>query len=377
MSLTLEEMEARIPAWYMSANEEGGPSFHVESAPGRGKSSLLSSAARILKRADPEGNYGFAYINGASTTLAWLCGFQQLLSTRGSNGDKSERLRSVFSLPFWWFTKEGKALDEYDGGIILVDEKDKMGVEEKKLVADMRLEKRVANHLLPPGWVVWTAGNRAKDRSGSTKELDFEINRCIILEVRDSTSSWVQWCRSHKVTPEVINFGETHSEILFMDAPKVQGPYCTPRSLVQADTHLRSCMTVFGTDKIPLDTSTETEIAGGIGKPAAEQLFLDIRMGQELPSYDDCVQMPMNINIPQEPDKMRLMAYKMADQAKIKDTPEIMKFMGRFPKEFQTIFVRMARERNSFIIAQPAVREWCSGNAALIALITNYQNVQR
>lgn len=372
MSLTLSEIEARIPVWYAAGVEDGGPSFHLTSAPGRGKTSLMKQAPTILHKAFG-GDFGFAYINGASTTLAWLCGFQQLISTRQSNGDKSEHLRSVFSLPFWWFTRENKPIDQYDGGIIFVDEKDKMGVEEKKLVADMRLEKRIVNHQLPPGWIVWTAGNRPQDRSGSTKELDFEINRSNLIEVRDSATDTANWCREHSVTPEVISFIETFPHIVFMEPPKVQGPYCTPRSLVQQDKYIRAYMNTYSTKKIPLDILTQSEIAGGIGKEAAEQLFLHIRMGQELPSYQEVISTPKSVKIPTEPDKLRLMAYKMADATQIKDVEPLMEFMERFPREFQIMFVRMTRLRNPFIIAQPAVRKWCGQNAALISIIDNYK----
>ena len=241
MSMTLEEIEKRIPAWYMSSVVEGGPSYHMESAPGRGKTSIAKMFPEIMNAVDPQGNYGFVLIPGESCTLSGLSGFQQLLNAT----ERSNQLRSVFSLPHWWFNRKGEALEEFDGGLIFVDEYDKMALEEKKLVAAMRLEKRVANHYLPPGWVVWTAGNRKNDRSGYTKDYDFAINRTIRVEIRDNSESWVRWCHANSVLPEIISFGETFPHILFMDAPTVQGPWCTPRSLIQVDRHLSSLMRTY------------------------------------------------------------------------------------------------------------------------------------
>ena len=310
MSMTLNEIEERIPAWYIASREDDGPAFHIESAPGRGKTSVMKKFPQIMHKVDPEGNYGFVYINGLTITLPWLCGFMQM-----NVHETLKQSVSHFSLPYWWFTREGKSLPEYDGGLIFIDEEDKMPPEERKLTRDMKLLKRVGTHWLPEGWVVWSAGNRAKDRSGSTKTFDFIINSQILVEVRDSTEAWVDWARSNKVLPEIISFGETYPHILFMDAPSVQGPYATPRSIAQADIFLRSCMQAYSMSKIPLDVTTQSEVAGGIGKEAAEQLFLHIRMGQELPSYHDCVTNPKNITIPDEPDKLRLFAYKLADWA--------------------------------------------------------------
>ena len=57
-----------------------------------------------------------------------------------------------FSLPYWWTTEEGKPIDEYDGWLlILVDEADKLGMDEKKIVGEAALSKVLGNHRFPAG----------------------------------------------------------------------------------------------------------------------------------------------------------------------------------------------------------------------------------
>jgi hypothetical protein len=241
----------------------------------------------------------------------------------------------------------------------------------------MKLLKRVGTHWLPEGWVVWSAGNPLGSRNGGTKTFDFIINSQMLVTVRDSTEDWVDWAKKNKVLPEVIDFGETHPHILFMKAPEVQGPYCTPRSLAQADTFLRAKMSVYSKSKIPLDVTTQGTIAGGIGKEAAEALFLRIRMGQELPSYDACVANPHTIKIPDEPDKLRLFGYKLADWAKPKDSAALSVLMGRMPSEFQFMMVKMIRDRNAQVMITPEFRTWCKSNAQLIAIIEGYERDHR
>jgi hypothetical protein len=366
--MTLDEIATRIPAWYLASAEPDGPAFHIESAPGRGKTTLAKRFPDIMKSVDAQGTYGFVYINGLTITLPWLCGFMQM--------NVHERLKqsvSHFSLPYWWFTREGKPITEYDGGLIFIDEEDKMPPEERKLTRDMKLLKRVGTHWLPPGWVVWSAGNRAKDRSGSTKTFDFIINSQILVEVRDSTQAWVNWARTNKVLTEIISFAESNPQVLFMDAPQVQGPYCTPRSLAQADIYLRSCMQAYSLSKIPLDITTQTEIMGGIGKEAAEQMFLHIRMAQELPPYSECVANPTTVVVPKEPDKLRLFAYKLADWARPEDSIALGTLMGRLPSEFQFMFVKMVRDRNARVLIMPEFRMWCKNNAQLIAIVDGFE----
>jgi len=372
MSMTLSEIAAEIPVWYSASVEDDGPAFHIESDAGRGKTSIMKQFPSIMKQVDPEGDYGFVYINGLTVTLPWLCGFMQM-----NVHEELKKSVSHFSLPYWWFTKEGRPIDSYSGGMIFIDEEDKMQPEERKLTRDMKLLKRVGTHWLPEGWVVWSAGNPLGSRNGGTKTFDFIINSQMLIPVRDSTEDWVEWAKKNKVLPEIIDFGETHPHILFMKAPEVQGPYCTPRSLAQADTFLRAKMAVYSKSKIPLDVTTQGTVSGGIGKENAEALFLHIRMGQELPSYADSVAHPHTIKIPDEPDKLRLFAYKLADWAKPQDSVALGTLMGRMPSEFQFMMVKMIRDRNARVLIMPEFRAWCKSNAQLIAIIEGYERDHR
>ena len=371
MSMTIDEIIERFPAWYMASCEDGGPSVHVEGPAGRGKSSAFKRFPKRMKQVDATGDYGFTWINGLTITLPRLCGYMEL----NVHAELKRKVTS-FSLPDWWFTEEGRPLESYSGGVILIEEEDKMPQEERKLTRDMKLEKKVGVHRLPENWVVWSTGNPLGTRNGGTKTFDYIVNSQMLVQVRDSTESWANWARGDKVLSEVIDFGENFSHILFMPPPAVQGPYCTPRSLHQTDIYLRSCMSVYSLKKIPLDVTTQGECAGMIGKEAAEALFLHIRMAQELPDYSECIANPATVRIPSEPDKMRLFAYKLADYAKPKDAREIEIIMGRMPSEFQFMFVKMVRSRNSRMLIEPEFRAWGKRNAQLVAIIEGFERDQ-
>jgi hypothetical protein len=372
MSMTLNEIAERIPEWYLASSQPDGPSIHLESPAGRGKTTVMNQSPAILKTIDPEGDYGFVYINGLTITLPWLCGFMEM------NVDANlQKKVSHFSLPYWWITREGRPIDSYTGGIIFIDEEDKMNPEERKLTRDMKLLKRVGTHWLPPGWVVWSAGNPLGSRNGGTKTFDFIINSQILVTVRDSSEAWVDWARTHKVLPEVISFGETYPHILFQEAPAIQGPYCTPRSLAQANTYLKARMFLYSLSKIPLDVGTQSLIAGGIGKENAEQLFMHIRLGQELPSYEECIANPGTVSIPAEPDRLRLFGYKLADWARPQDAPALAVLMSRLPNEFQFMMVKFIRDRNIQVLVTPEFRAWTKTNSSLIAIVEGYDRAHQ
>jgi len=155
---------------------------HLESAPGRGKSTTIEAAPAIIGQKLGK-NLGCIIINGANLTVMDVLGFGV---PRHDNG----RTEMVFSDPFFCRTIEGKRWEEYDGGILFLDEQDKCETDVKKLLGEARLSGRFGPHKMPPGWMLWSAGNTSKHRSGSTKQLDHEINRTRWITVSDDVESW-------------------------------------------------------------------------------------------------------------------------------------------------------------------------------------------
>ena len=366
--MILSDIEIRIPAMYLAACADGGAVPYFTGQVGVGKTSIVKKFPKLMKRVDPEGNYGLVILNGATLNVATLGGFLQFgPEYKGSPTSK-------FSLPYWMFTKEGKHLSEYDGGIIFVDEADKMMPDEGKTVGEAALSKVWFTHHLPPGWVVFFAGNRMTDRAGSHKAFDHLINRRREIPIRTDTESWVAWAESEGLLPEVITFGKDHPTLLFMEKPDIQGPWCTPRSLHQAEIHLRALMECFALDRIPTDPLTEEEIAGGIGSAAAAALIQTIREGQELPSYPSIVANPTGMAVPNSPSLKRLLAYKLADSLKDKDMKPILAYMSRFETEFQVIFARFAINKDFERVFQDDMGAWCDKHASLIAIVQKYKN---
>jgi hypothetical protein len=365
--MKLNQLTTRLPALYYAALEDGGPSYYIESAPGRGKTSVFHQFPKLMKRIDPNGKYGLVVINGANFTLMTALGFMIW------EADEKGRAIAKFTLPYWWKTVDGHNIDEYDGIIILVDEADKLGMDEKKIVGEAALSKRLGNHDFPAGTVVMFAGNRMSDRSGSTRELDHLINRRIKIEITDDVESWVEWALAEKLLPETIQFGEENPQLLFEPKPDDQRPWCTPRSLHQMDIHLQSLMRSFDDTTIPTDPLTQEEVKGGIGAPACAQLMKTIRLGQELVSYEDVIANPLKVTLPSKPDAARLMSYKIASRVGVEDAKQALAFMARLPVEHQTMFVRMAIQRQYQLAFQPDFAAWCGRNTALIAILNRYK----
>ena len=356
MAITLSEFLNDAPKLYKS-----GKCFYLKSAPGRGKTTTILDSVDVIGQALNK-RMGVVVVSGPLLNPPDSIGF-------GVPKHYDEWVEMIFSRPFWWRTRDGKRLEEFDGGIIFVDEADKMDVDIKKVIGEAALSGRLGPHELPPGWVVWMAGNREGDRSGSTRELDHLINRRFEIDIRDDYSAWETWAFKHGVSPETITFAQQNPQIVFSDkAPEKQQPWCTPRSLVAADDLMR----VFAEDdgRVPTEGTIRTHVAGAIGEAAAAQLFAFIRLGHEMPPLDEIIAKPTDTRIPDKPDAQMLVCYSLAARINAEIAEPIIKYVERMPKEFALTFARAACNRDYKLAITPAFRAWTQRNSTLMAAIS-------
>lgn len=357
--MKLNDVIKRIPGWYAARK-----SIYLKSAPGRGKTDTLMSAGSILSKATGK-NIGIVLISGPLLTPADSIGY--LVPRKVAGEDGTEHIESVYTDPFWFRTKEGKRLDQYDGGIIIVDEADKMDVDVKKVIGEAALSGRLGPHQLPDGWVVWMAGNRQKDRSGSTKELDHLINRRMEIDITDDIESWDNWASKNNVSSLTRAFANTNVQIVFTDGvPDKQGPWCTPRSLVEADRYMQAISPEGGFND---DELTLEEVSGMIGEAATAQFASFIKLEREMPSFDKIVADPTGTKTPDKPDAQMLVCYNLAHRVDKNTIGPVVKYVERLPKEFGVIFGKAAVGRDMALVAAPGMAKWVKENASLLAQI--------
>ena len=355
--MNLSTVLRRIPYWY-----EAQKSVYLKSAPGRGKTSVFVDASSVLSKARGE-NIGHVVINGPLLTPADAVGY--LVPT--AVGDHME---SKFTDPFWFRTKDGKRLDEYDGGIIIVDEADKMDADVKKVIGEAALSRRLGPHTLAGNWVVWMAGNRAEDRSGSTKELDHLINRRMEIDVTDDINSWNEWAATKGVSPITMAFANQHPQIVFTQkVPEKQGPWCTPRSLVSADEYMQVVAKASAKGGFADDEMTMEEVSGMIGAAAVSQFFAFVRLDREMPKFESIVKEPMAVKVPDKPDAQMLVCYNLAHRVDEKTAEPVIKYVDRMPKEFAVTFAQTACRRDFSLLRSTAFNSWAKNNASLMAAI--------
>jgi hypothetical protein len=360
--MNLSSVLKRIPYWYASQK-----CVYIKSAPGRGKTTVFVDASSILSKMLNK-NIGHVVINGPLLTPADSIGYLVPKTRKDERG--IEHLESQYTDPFWFRTSEGKRLDEYDGGIIIVDEADKMDADTKKVIGEAALSRRLGPHVLPNGWVVWMAGNRSQDRSGSTKELDHLINRRIEIDVTDDLASWNEWAAVNNVSPITMAFANQNPHIVWSEkVPEKQGPWCTPRSLVEMDRHLQMIAKMNNDPGFPDDLYTMEEAQGMIGAGAVSQYFAFVRLDREMPKFETIIAKPMEVRIPEKPDAQMLVCYNLAHRVSYDTAEPVIKYVDRMPKEFAVTFAQTACRRDYSLLRHPAVNSWSMRNSSLMAAI--------
>jgi len=339
----------------------------MTSAPGLGKTTTVVESVPRLSTQREE-NLGLVVINGTTLNPNDTIGYLVPRHTERAGKTRSE---SIFTEPFWFVTDEGKHLEEYDGGIILIDEADKMDVDIKKIAGEAALSRRLGPHRLPPGWVVWMAGNLAEHRSGSTKELDHLINRRIQVSVTPDLDSLTDWMSRSNILPATIAFTRTNPQVVLnTTVPEKQGPYCTPRSISGFDGYLQVAMK-HNNDNIPLDDHIREEAEGAIGAGAATQYFTFLKLETEMPTLEAITSKPDTTEVPKALDMQMLIAYNLAYRVTKDNVGPVIKYMSRFGKEFSVTFGVSACQRQPKLVMAPAFHKWAQQNSSLMMAIAN------
>jgi hypothetical protein len=362
--MKLKDILSRIPHYYNLSMQPGGPAIRLRGPIGIGKSSTLSKAPTVLAQFNPGKKFGLVIINGTCVTLTTATGYLWPETV-------GEKTYSRFTRPDWWRTMmEDLPLEDYDGGIIVVDEDDKLNPDEKKIFGEAALSKRLASHQLPPGWCVWFAGNRASDKSGSTKELSHLNNRVLTINVDHDAAGLIEWFEEQGGLPETMSFVRENEAIVFPDrVPDDFSPFCTSRSLAAWDMHLRLLIESGIPHSEVLTGLTLEEGNGLIGMSATAQYVATWRLSSQLPAYEAIIADPTGTPIPTRIDAQMMAIYKIANNVTKADAGAAMTYVQRMSDEFSINFVRRLMKRDKKLINVKEISDWALKNASLVALV--------
>ena len=227
--------------------------MEVLSPPGRGKSEFFEDFITKMGLRDNT-PWGYSTCFLATYTPPDLIGYQ-FKGERpwGPNGEMVAVTEPT--MPLWMTTNDGRPLSAYQRGLVVLEEYGQGESDVKRGAAQLNLKGEVGPWRVPnfgkDGWGVVALSNRyGKDRSGVTKAFDFVINRRMEIHLKDDPVSWELWAVQKGLPAIFVSFAMQYPHLVWtQDVPKVQGPWCTPRSLVMAIKFLMERARRLGVDR--------------------------------------------------------------------------------------------------------------------------------
>lgn len=186
----------------------------VWGAPGIGKSSLVRQFA---------GSLGLDCVTLVGTQLAAedLIGVPELRDGR-----------SRFAPP------ETIARDE--PYCLFLDELNASTPEVQKAFYSLILDRRIGSYALPPGSIVIGAGNRSTDNALARPMASALVNRLVHVHLRASVDDWLAWAAGAAIHPWIVDYLSERPDQLWVEPPKVEEVFSTPRSWHMLSDALRS-----------------------------------------------------------------------------------------------------------------------------------------
>jgi hypothetical protein len=113
---------------------------------------------------------------------------------------------------------------------LFLDELNACSQEVQKAFYSLIHERRVGSYSLPAGSIVVGAGNRAQDQAIVKPMSSALMNRMVHLHLQVSARDWLAWAEKSDIHPLVLEYVKLRPDQLWMQPPKHEEPFSSPRS---------------------------------------------------------------------------------------------------------------------------------------------------
>lgn len=327
-------------------------SIELQSGPGVGKSECVAQVAEELSRETAKGGIGEPV-----GLKQFFLSTVEAPDVRGfAIPGKAEDGRAIMQFTEApWVPKPG----EPSHGILFLDEFRQAGHDVQKPAAELLLNGKVGDSVLPITWMVVAASNREQDRSGVQRELAFIANRRMLVNVQPELDAWVEWAERKQINWITIAFAKVNPGIVFGDEiPSKGGAFCSPRTLVK---------TSYLIDTMPMNLFTEAAV-GLLGEGAASQFVSFLRVAQQVPDFGEIVKDPKKARLPESdrPDAQYATMQMIAHRVDKDTAAPAFEYLKRMPKEFQVSGLRAALTKSAELVRSKGFADWLKVNKDLV-----------
>ena len=261
--------------------------------------------------------------------------------------------------------EDGKALwcppsflphDPDSKGVLFFDELNAAPTLVQASLYQLTLDRRVGEYVLPDGWQIIAAGNRAEDASVTFRMPAALANRFVHLDFETDFDDWRAWALANELHHRVIAFLGTRRELL-LNMESTEKAFPTPRSWEMLSDAVH---------RLGLTSDALDVLIGVVGEGAAMEFigFCDSAITEERihAILDD----PEGAELPKKlGDQYALISYLCSLKADKKAQKAAGILLNRFSPELAVLLARdMLRTNPAF-----------SGNAGYLEFVARHQDL--
>jgi hypothetical protein len=267
-------------------------------------------------------------------------------------------------------------LDSDKPKVILLDEFMKSPKLLQVIFTRLMLERCVGDVKLPQGSIIFATSNNASDGLGDGMLAHAGNRVCIVRMEKPDADTWLKWASENKVNPLIRAWVHMFPRCLasYLDDGQKDNPYIfnpskqmlsfvSPRSLAKA-SYIVDNKDILG------DNSTMVMLAGTLGQSASADISAFLSLEKTLPKFDDILDKPDAIAIPDEISASLILMFQATDRLKTQDElNKFMTFVNRMPSaEIQAVFfTMMVRHKEGVKLARNnlEITKWATANHEL------------
>lgn len=311
---------------------------YIKGSPGLGKSAIVKQVADSL-------NLQLIDVRLSQMDSSDIIGFPTI-----QNGKTSFVPPDVFPISTDTIPK-GK-----DGWLLFMDELSSASNSVQAAAYKLILDRMVGQYHLHKNVAIVAAGNKDTDKAIVNRMSTAMQSRLVHLNLMIKHKDWIEWANNNKIDHRVVSFIEFKPGLLHsFDPNHKDSTFAAPRTWEFTSQIIK--------DKPTIDLLTTKILAGTVGEGAAREFKAFTEVFESLPKIRDIISNPTGIAINQAPDVMFAVTGLISHEVNKSNMDSLMKFMSRFPLEFQIITWISSIRRNKEIYSLPAIKDWVSKNA--------------
>lgn len=251
---------------------------------------------------------------------------------------------------------------KYKGVLLFFDEMNAASRSTQAAAYQIILDRTVGIHKLHPSTLIVCAGNREKDKAIVNPTSTAMQSRLVHIELEPTADDWLAWASKEGIDYRIIAFISQHPRHVRdfnPDETTNDHTFCCPRTLHFASDLCKAIEGDITSQHVPLFT-------GCIGHGVGMEFVNYSKVFDLIPTRREILDTPLSAKVPSEPSAVYASIALTSDITTVDTIAGTLTYIERFPREFQTVFLKQVGAKLGNLRSIPCVSTWVMNNIDLI-----------